>query len=217
MPTTKTEATIDIPRVSKSLITLRIRGTAPLIVHRFDEKARQIMLDAQQGHKKSKDIRDPNADFERARHRLTDGSGDGFPANGVKAAITGGARYFNDKRLSMTLLRQALFVAGEGPAMLVPIEGKDPGTRAEAIMREDMVRVGMGTADVRFRPMYEPWGMTLQVTYIPSLMSLETVIALVDAGGMGGLGEMRPSKAASGIYGTFAVDDTFDPQVVALG
>jgi hypothetical protein len=217
MPAAKTEATIDIPRVSKSLITLRIVGTAPLIVHRFDEKARQIMLDAQQGRKKAKEVRDPDADFERARHKLADGSGDGFPANGIKAAITGGARYFNDKRLSMTLLRQALFVTGEGPEMLVPIEGATPGSRAVATMHEAMVRVGMGTADVRFRPIYDPWGMTLKVTYVPSLMSLDTVIALVDAGGMGGLGEMRPSKAASGIYGTFSVDDTFDPKVVSLG
>jgi hypothetical protein len=198
-------ADIEIKRIARREAEIRIIGTAPLIVHRFDEKARGIMLDAQQGRKKAKEPRDPEAEAERALHRLPDGAY-GFPATGFKAATVGGSRYFNDKKLSQVLLKQAIFVVGEGPDMLVRLDTNEPKTR------EDVVRIGMGTANLCYRPMFDPWAVVLRVVYVPSIMSLESVIALVDAGGLGGVGEWRPSSksSATGVYGTFAVDETAD-------
>jgi hypothetical protein len=200
-------AEIELRRIGRKLATVTVKGTAPLIVHKFAEKARIQMLDAMQGRKKAKEHRDPNADFEGARHRLEDGR-DGFPATGFKAAIVAGARYFDDKRLSMTILKQSIFVTGEGPDMLVPIkyDGVEPK------MREDFVRVGISGTDLRYRPQYDDWSAELQVVYLPTLLSLDSVVALVDAGGLGGIGDWRPSSkhSATGVFGTFEVDNSVE-------
>jgi hypothetical protein len=218
-------AAINVQRIGRQEVRIRIQGTAPLVVSRFSEKARRMMLDAQQGRKKVKEVRDPEADFHAARHRIGDGEGwDGFPAPGLKGAIVGGARFFQDKKLNMTLLKQSVLVQGEGDDMLVPIYAdadcsKRYGVDVEPVMREDLVRNATGVADFRFRPQYMPWFMNLQILYVPTLMSVETVIALVDAGGFVGIGEGRPGSRMSqtGTWGTFQVDMTKDIELVKGG
>ena len=216
-------AAINVQRIGRQEVRIRILGTAPLVVSRFSEKARRMMLDAQQGRKKVKEVRDPEADFYAARHRIGDGEGwDGFPAPGLKGAIVGGARFFQDRKLNMTLLKQSVLVMGEGDDMLVPImagEGKRYGADVEPVMREDLVRNATGVADFRFRPQYMPWHMDLQILYVPTLMSIETVIALVDAGGFVGIGEGRPGSRMSqtGTWGTFEVDMSRDIELVKGG
>lgn len=188
---------ISLKRIERGRIVIPIEGTAPLIVHRFDEKAKQMMLEAQQTKTRTKKApKDPEADFERSRYRLPDG-GDGFPAVGFKAAMVDSARLFEG--VKMTELRAALHVEGEGPDQLIRIQADTPR------MREDTVRVGMGTADLRYRAEYHPWTAEIVVNFVPSMLSAESVVAIVDAAGLGGVGEWRPSKAKTGIYGTFRV------------
>lgn len=194
--TTPVEATIRLEKIKREVIKIRVVGTTPLIVNRFDEKAKQMMLDAQQGRKNPKEHKDPQACYERSLYRLPDGTY-GFPATGFKAATVDAARYFQG--VKMTELRQALLFHGEGPEQLVQIEG-DP------VMREDTVRVGMGTADLRYRAMFEKWAATLTITYVPTLLDASSVVTLIDAGGTGGIGEWRPSKAKTGSYGTYEVE-----------
>lgn len=191
-------ASINLVRVERVTVPINITGTAPLIVHRFDEKAKQMMLDAQQTKTRTKKApKDPAADFERSMYRLPDGR-HGFPAVGFKAAMVDSARLFDG--VKMTELRAALHVKGESAEQLIALN-----LDSEPRMREDTVRVGMGTADLRYRAEYWPWSATLEVTFVPRLLSLESVIAIVDAAGLGGVGEWRPSKAKTGIYGTFEV------------
>lgn len=191
-------AAINLTRIERSRLTVPIGGTAPLIVHRFDEKAKQMMLEAQQTKtRKRKDPKDPVADYERSMYRFADG-GHGFPAVGFKAAIVDSARLFDG--VKMTELRAALTVIGEGPEQLIRIKGEAPR------MREDTVRVGMGTADLRYRAEYWPWSADLEITFFPSMISAESIVALCDAAGAGGVGEWRPGKAKTGIYGTFEVE-----------
>lgn len=201
MTSTATEvaASINLQRIERGRIEVPIVGTSPLIVHRFDEKAKEMMLAAQQTKTRAKkEPKDPVACFERSRYRLADGA-DGFPAVGFKAAMVDAARLFDG--VKMTELRAALHVVGEGVEQLIRIEADEPR------MREDTVRVGMGTADLRYRAEYSPWSATLVVNFVPSMISVESVFAIVDAAGMGGIGEWRPSKAKTGIYGTFQVAD----------
>lgn len=194
--TQATVAAINLKRIERHTIDVPIVGTSPLIVHRFDEKAKEMMLLAQQTKtRKRKDAKDPAADYERSMYRMLDG-GHGFPAVGFKAAMVDSARLFDG--VKMTELRAALHVVGEGPEQLVRITGQPR-------MREDNVRVGMGTADLRYRAEYSPWSAVLTVVFIPSLISAESVVSIIDAGGMGGIGEWRPSKAKTGLYGTFQV------------
>ena len=62
-------------------------------------------------------------------------------------------------------------------------------------MRTDMVRVGMGSADVRYRPEYVQWDATLNIEFNEGVISVEQIHQLVKAAGDScGIGEMRPEK-----------------------
>lgn len=195
---------ISIVRLHRKTVLVPIIGITPLIVHRFDEKARKIMLDNMQRSEKAqvrakKDPKDPKAEYEASRYRMADGS-DGFPATAFKTAMVDSARFFG-KEVTMVQLRQVLFVQGTGPDQLVRITG-------DISMREDAVKVGMGGTDLRYRAMFSDWSATLEIHFLESQIDLSSVVNLIDAAGNGGVGEWRPSspKGKSGTYGQFAVD-----------
>lgn len=201
-------ATIQIDRIAAETITVPIIGTSPLIVHRFSEKAKQQMLDNMQGRKTPKTPKDPAAEYEAAFYRLKDG-GYGFPAVAFKAATVEASRFYG-KDVTKVGLRQFVFVQGEvgvdGQA-LVRIEG-------EPRMREDVVRVGRGGTDLRYRPEFAEWKTVLEVIYVTSALTRTSVLSLIDAAGMGvGVGEWRPEK--DGTFGTYQIDT--DRGVEVLG
>lgn len=195
-------AQITIERIGRKIAQIQVVGTAPLIVHRFSEKAKQQMLDKQQGKTRVKKApKDPQADYEGAFYRLPaheeGGPGRyGFPSTGFKAATIGAARYFDG--VPMTILRRAMFFDGEGTDKLIEIHG-------EPHMREDVVRISAGSTDLRYRPQFDEWTANLTIIYVPSMLTIESLVALVDAGGMSGVGEWRPGKCDSGAYGTYQV------------
>lgn len=194
-------ADVILERIQRETAVIEIVGTAPLIVHSWSHKAREEILARQMGKKPRKEAKNPEADFEASRYKFADGTGDGFPTTGFKkATITGGGRIFG-KSIKMTELRQNLLFLPDGVGtdgmQLTRLDGSAP------VMREDMVRIAMGTSDIRHRAMYEKWSATLQVQYIPSLIDLSSIVALVDAGGTNGIGEWRPEK--NGSFGTYEV------------
>lgn len=197
----ETTPVVRLRRLERVVIEVPIRGTAPLIVNRWSEKAKQMMLDAQQTKARTKkDPKDPVANFEASRYRFADGR-DGFPATAFKAAIADAGRYFDG--ITMTDLKRMIVVEGEnaGQEQLVPIE-------YDAItMREDTPRNANGVADLRYRAQYWPWHATLRISTIAGQFDIESVFALVDAAGIGGVGEWRPSapKSKTGTFGTFEV------------
>ena len=206
---TGTEAAIQIDRIDAETIDVPIIGTSPLIMHNWSTKAKRIMLEAQQGRKTPKEKRDPEGEFTSALYRIGNDRY-GFPAIAFKAATIGGARFYG-KSVTMTSLRQCLFFKGiltdADPQSLVEIHG-------EPKMREDMVRVGMGSADLRYRPEFVGWSATLRITYVRSMVDRQSVLSLVDAGGMGvGIGEWRPEK--KGDFGCYAVDQDKTIEVVS--
>lgn len=70
-------------------------------------------------------------------------------------------------------------------------------------MRTDMVRVGMGSADVRYRPEYLQWNAELTIEFNSGTVSIDQIYQLVKAAGYGcGIGEMRPEKGKFN-YGRF--------------
>lgn len=199
--TTTAPSSIDIQQVAKETMLVPLRGTAPLIVHRFSEKAKRQMLDAQQGRKNKKAIRDPQQDYEDSFYKYTDPTtsevGYGMPIIAFKAATISAARLF-DKSVTMVGLRQQLFMRGmlgDDGQQLAIITG-------EPEMREDVVRLGMSGTDLRYRPVFNEWSTTLEVTYIKSVISRESVLSLIDAGGLTvGVGEWRPER--KGDFGTY--------------
>src|SRR3546814_10248471 len=77
--------------------------------------------------------KDPQADYEACFYRTPTGDY-GFPTIGLKAAMVGACRFVDMK---MTEARGAFHIDGE----MLTVQG-------EPRPREDMVRVGMGTAAI---------------------------------------------------------------------
>jgi len=75
-------------------------------------------------------------------------------------------------------------------------------------MREDMVRVGMGSADIRYRGEFSDWSADLKIRFNANgQYGLEQIINIINAGGsVCGVGEWRPEK--DGQYGMFHVEAT---------
>jgi hypothetical protein len=221
-------AEIVLQRIGRCLIEIPIVGTAPLIVNKFSKKAADMMLAKQMGQAIQRPPKDPEELFNGARHRMADRDGlecDGFPAPGFKASLVNAARFFKGSKLTMEMLKQAIFVMGEGPDMLVPLLAavtddndemlKDP-VPAVPEMRQDHVRNETGVADIRFRPVYQPWAAVLRVVYIKNMLTPDSVLALADAAGNVGTGEWRPASKESktGTYGTFMVPAGFSVATV---
>jgi hypothetical protein len=207
MPTADT-AQVVIDQIASETLSVPIVGTAPLLVHKFSEKAKRQMLDNMQGRKSPKQPKDPKAEYEAAFYRIKDGSY-GFPAIAFKSATVSASRFYG-KSVTMTTLRQCVFLHGEPSEdgqQMVRIDG-------EATMREDVVRVGMGGTDLRYRPQFLEWSTLLQVTYVTSMLTRESLLSLIDAGGLGvGVGEWRPEK--KGDFGTYRIDPTRKVEVVS--
>lgn len=212
MATKKNDGPIIIPAIQLERVSVKVVGDSPLIMHKWSEKAKREMLDKQMkvAKTKGKDAKDPVADFIDSMYWL-DGMPEekteagfkqaiesgaarfGFPSVAFKAAaVSGGYRAGVTKdKVSMN---GAFHIQGE----LVEIEGMP-------IMREDMVRVGMGTADIRFRGEFPEWSAWLPITYNTGVLSLDQLVNLFNLGGFAvGVGEWRPEK--SGNNGMFHVD-----------
>lgn len=208
-PVTDNTPVIQISRIPEEHLSVPIVGVSPLIMHRFSEKAKKQMLDAAQGRQSPKQPKDPKAEYEAAFYKLADG-GHGFPADAFKQATVGAARFYG-KAVTMTALKQFLFVRGElgddGRA-LVPIVSDEP------TMREDVVRVGRGGSDLRYRPSFFPWRANLEIAFFPSVITRDSVLSLIDAGGLAvGVGEWRPEK--DGTFGTYRIDLDIDVEVLS--
>jgi len=197
---------ISIDRIAQETIRVPILGVSPLIMHKFSEKAKRQMLDATQGRRTPKEPKDPRAEYESCLHHLGDGYG--YPADAFKQATVGAARFYG-KELTMTALNQFIFITGEvgdDGRQLVRIEG-------EPRMREDIVRVGRGGTDLRYRPEFYPWSARVDVTYFSNAITRETVLSAIDAGGLAiGVGDWRPER--KGTFGTYRIDPEADIEVL---
>lgn len=187
---------IEIPKPQISTLELAIVGVSPLIVHKWSQKAkREILAKQMKVPKTGKEAKNPEEDYENSLYRLPNGDGYGFPAIGFKLSAVNAARLIDD--LPMTEARQMFFVlADDGD--LVKING-------EPRMREDMVRVGKGTADIRFRAEFPSWSARLRVEFDARVVSPEQIGNLFAlAGHSVGIGEWRPEK--DGDFGRFHIE-----------
>ncbi|MCI5484346.1 MAG: hypothetical protein MR426_04665 [Clostridiales bacterium] len=211
----KTIETIEIKPIEIRKTTIRIVGDTPLIMHAWSEKAKREILDKQMKKTKSsaREAKNPVEDFIRSMYWLTPmpeemsqegfeeaiekGARFGFPVTGFKqAAISAAYRmgWAKDK----VSMRGAFFIDGDENQML-EIHSDTP------VIREDMVKVGMGTADIRFRGEFRNWYADLTISYNANgQYTLEQIVNIINAGGyVCGVGEWRPER--DGQYGMFHV------------
>lgn len=68
-----------------------------------------------------------------------------------------------------------------------------------------MARIGMGTADLRYRAEFKDWATSLIIKFNANAISISQIVNLFNAGGFAnGVGEWRPAK--DGSYGTFHIE-----------
>lgn len=184
-------ATVELKPLALGHIDLPLRGTSPLIVHAWSDKAKKMMLDKQMKKASTgKQAKDPDQDYAASLYPLSAGGSHQFPSVAFKASAV---RAGTDAGYKMTDLRRAFQI----PGTYVEISGVPE-------MREDMVRVGMGTADIRYRAQFPDWGAVLRITYNRAAISDEQIVNLFEVAGFGvGVGEWRPEK--NGQYGMFEV------------
>lgn len=193
--------TIELSRLQDAVLEIPIRGLTPVIPHKWSEKSKRMMP----GHpdkpdaKEKKSKRNPEEEAEACVYKL-DGS-PAIPAAAFKAAIVGACRFFNEPK--MVEAKQLLFVEGKGPEQLIEITGKKQ-------LREDTPRNANGNADLRYRYSFHEWSAVLRVRYVAMRITRESVVALVDASGRGGVCDWRPSspKSYTGTYGTYRLDES---------
>lgn len=181
---------IEIPKPDVRQLELTLIGDRRLVIHRWSEKARREMLDKQMGKARAKKSpKVPEEDFKASLYVHTDGWY-GFPANGFKQSAVGACRYVEG--ITMVMARGCIFVEPDGEDAegvdLVRIEGDGPH------MREDMVRISMGTSDIRYRGEFRKWRANIRVRYNANIITPEQLINLFNLAGMHcGIGEGRPS------------------------
>lgn len=189
MTVTKSAA-IELSPLKIETVQFLLVGDSPLIVHAWSEKAKKMMLDKQMKKAtKAKEAKDPEADYEACFYRTPTGAY-GFPTIGLKAAMVGACRFVDMK---MTEARGAFHIDGE----MLTVEG-------EPRPREDMVRVGMGTADIRYRPEFPEWKIIAPIKFNAAVISAEQIANLLNTAGFAiGIGEWRPER--NGQFGRFHV------------
>ncbi|WP_455387484.1 hypothetical protein [Petrachloros mirabilis] len=212
-----TDDTLKLKPINKRLVTVRLIGLSPLITHKWSEKAKAMIRDKQQTGKKTKnrDLRDPEQECKDATYWCdAKCTIPGAPVVAVKAAVIEAAH--NDLGFPKTLLRKSLFIYPAGRESIVPLEfakqGCGQGSKDSKFpageLTEDVVRVGQGSTDLRYRPYFYDWAITTQWQIDAELLQVQDLLILLDRAGFGvGICEWRPEKG--GEYGRFRVDDKF--------
>ena len=201
---------IIIPAIQIKTFELHVVGDTPFISHAWSQKAKLMMLEKQQKKaSKGKEVRRPMVDYAESLYWLsekpdftkmedseifeaTQNGRFGFPTIAFKAAAVdaGYQQCVLDKK---TTARGAFHIKGE----FAEIVGKPN-------IREDIARVGMGTADLRYRAEFKEWETTLTIDYNESAISMEQIANLMNLGGYAnGIGDWRPAK--DGTYGRFHI------------
>lgn len=200
----KTEVQIVIPPMNIQSLELVVVGDSELIIHKWSEKAKKAMLDKQMHNAvPAKAAKNPEQDFFDSLYWLTKKPAKpkmadlakakfGFPAVGFKAAAVNACSFVEG--VTKVVARGMMHINQE----FIEIESDAPR------MREDMVRVGMGTADLRYRGGFEKWRATLPISYNANVISAEQIANLFELAGFAiGVGEWRPPK--NGDFGRFHV------------
>jgi len=202
-----------IPKPNHKTLRVKLTGTSPLIMHAWSYKAKKEILDKQQKKaKNAKQARDPDREYEESIYYLAPGQDtpkrlgkledwEGvamekrrfcFPANAVKSALVDACSFVQD--LTKVLARGSFFIE-DAVVEIIGVPTK----------REDMVTIGMGTKDLRYRAEFEAWHTTFSVVYNADILSPEMILNLFAHAGFGvGLGEWRPQK--DGTSGRFKAE-----------
>jgi hypothetical protein len=212
--------TVPIPTMAPTIVTIApprfhtatfaLAGLSPLVVHKFSTKARTAMEETQKAGSTARkgtkrEPKDFDAVFLAARHMSHEGW-DGINASAFRLAMIDACRATGFK---MTTAKQALFIEPDGldaedGTPLVRILGASPERDIRPARNDN------GSMDIRVRPRWDSWSVSLRVTFDADMLSLADVTNLLArAGRQVGIGEGRPfSRNSAGLgWGTFTVEE----------
>lgn len=192
----KNSNTVELPPIIQQQMRVKIEGISSLIMHKWSEKALKMIRDKKAGQKtKNREACDPVSECNQATYYTEDGN-PGIPVAAIKKCITGAAH--KDLGIEKTLIRKSVFIRCEDAGGIIPIEFD------RHVRREDYVRVGTNSADLRYRPEFFDWSTTLVIDFDGIAITPEALISLINRAGFGiGICEWRPEK--DGEHGRFRV------------
>ena len=207
MATTATQhVTIKPPNFGFAEFT--IKGTAPLVIHRFSAKTKQEMKAKMEGGKasssrKTREAKDFTEAYNAARYISKDGW-DGFHGAALRNAMISACRLVGFK---MTLAKLSIFTIADGWDALEP---QIPLVRiyGEPTQQTDMARVETGQPYVTVRAAYHGWTAKPKIQWDADQFTIQDVTNLLSrVGQQVGLCEGRPdSKNSAGMgWGLFTI------------
>ncbi len=199
---------VRITRPRLHTASIAIVGVSPYVQHAFSEKQRKVMEETQRAGQQARGKRnrvpkDFDAVYEAAKHKSKEGWC-GIPAPAFRNAMISACRLIGFK---MTFAKLSVWVEPDG------IDAQDGTPLVKLIgeprIHEATVRNATGVADIRWRPMWEEWSASVNVTWDEDQFSATDVMNLMLRAGLQvGIGEGRPdSPNSNGLgWGRFQVD-----------
>ncbi len=188
------QVSLSITHVHPHVATIPVIGITPLLCNAFGQERKLVILNDQTSKIKLKPPRQPAAEVVKALYQHEGVLG--VPAQAFKSAIVNSCKRVLEG-IPGTQAKLLINVLPDLGSDLVRIWGRF------ATIRCDRVRNFNGVLDLRFRPQFWPWGAQIQVSYVKPPLILETVVNVLNAAGLVGIGDWRPEMG--GTFGSFRV------------
>jgi len=188
----KKKESVEVKALTRKILELEIEGTSRLVTHNWSIEALCVILSRQMGIPVIKKPKNPQEAYESSLYQLADGSY-GFPCMAIKNAMIRAAKLAG---LVMVDTRQLFYVFNNGTeerTLSIEHEGnvftasvkKDLiKVEGEPQMRMDVVRIGNGVSDIRFRAEFLEWKARIRMSYISDKIDSKTLTNLLYRAGM---------------------------------
>lgn len=209
-----TTTTIDIDPIKTGRITVHVKGTRPLIIHRVSQKAQRTLLmpEPKGENKKAGNLKHhPLEEFAASPYTLTRTAQGTPPTFLALPAVS----------FKHTMGTAALDLPGAKKSQigrLVWVEAEMVGVYGEPQVFMSIVRSAdiNRTPDMRTRCILPQWCAELSLSFLESAITEKAILNLLAAGGLlAGVGDWRQQKGSSN-FGQFVVTSDDDPEVVML-
>jgi hypothetical protein len=195
---------MEIPQLEIKQAVLRVQGISPLIMHKWSEKAEEMLAGVVTGAPKAQRGNVVPEESWRDAAYVISGKEDMedwkpgkyyFPAAAFKHAFLYGCAQIKDvKNFPKSQATGWVYI------------DNDPVLEFESVdLRRD---IGRKPVQPIYRPQFNNWGCELFIGYNARAISIEQIVSLFDLGGFsGGIGEWRPSSPInkSGSFGRFRI------------
>lgn len=200
----KVQRVIEIPELNQVEMSVWIVGTSPLLTHRMGDEQIQAMEEKKRGvvTKATRDKKNPQKLFETSQYKNSPlnnykNGAHLMPSISIKKAMVSSSRSIQDKKMPMTFLRGAFYVAGPFFEIVTPNEPQ---------MYSHLGMTKSGTLDERYMALYDPWKANLKIRFDPDLITEQQILLLLrKAGRHVGIGALRIETVGGRDFGLFDV------------